>query len=112
MARADQRQCDRDGLQAYIHRVAQVRRLVHLGEVDPSLPTHHGPGSDAKMVLMTIRDEMGLPLNVEGDSGDCGHVPSHPEPETTKTLTHEFVPGPMIRRLMISVPRMTNTRAA
>ena len=107
-----QRQNDRDGLQEYIHRVDAMRRLVQKGELDPSKPTRHGPGSDEKMILMTLRDEMGLPMNVDGDSRECGYVPLHPSEPIIETPKGAEVTSPVIRRLMISVPRVRNARAA
>jgi hypothetical protein len=107
-----QRQNDRDVLKAYLDRVAHWRRLVQLGEINPAEPTHYGPGSDEKMLLMTLRDEMGIPLNVEGDSRECGHKPTWPSEPLQKTPMNEDVTAPVIRRLMVSVPRVRNARAA
>lgn len=107
-----QRQHDRDVLKAYLERVAHWRTLVQLGEVNPALPTHYGPGSDEKMLLMTLRDEMGLPLNVEGDSRECGHKPVWPSEPIKETPTGADITPPMIRRLMVGVPRVRSMRAA
>lgn len=44
--------------------------LVMNGEVDPSLPTHHKPGSIWKNALLAVRYWKGLPLWVDGDNNE------------------------------------------
>lgn len=101
-----QRQHDRDVLKAYLERVAHWRKLVELGEINPALPTHYGPGSDEKMLLMTLRDEMGLPLCIEGDSTDTACRTDELRIQTKAN------PCPVVRRLRVGVPRVSNMRAA
>lgn len=42
---------------------------------DPTLPTQHGVGSEAKVELLARRYELGLPLHVEGDAMRCDKPP-------------------------------------
>jgi len=45
----------------------EMNRLVELGEMDPAAPTHFKRGSWDRVVLMSVRNDMGLPLFVDGD---------------------------------------------
>ncbi len=97
---------ERELMQAHLNRVAEMRSQVGV-TLDPALPTPVGRGSLMKMALLTVRDEMGLPLFVDGDNPD-----TECDPTALIRIKTPASKSTLIRRLMVSVPRVRTMRAA
>lgn len=61
---------ERDRLERHLACVSEMHQRVTLGEMDPEQPTHFKRGGWDRIVLMTVRSDLGLPLFVDGDCDD------------------------------------------
>lgn len=66
---------EKERLAAHLACVAEMHKRVELGDMSPERPTHFKRGSWDRIVLMSVRNDLGLPLFVDGDCEEDDREP-------------------------------------
>lgn len=79
---------ERNRLREHLKCVKEMHRRVQLGEMSPEEPTHFKRGSWDRIVLMSVRNDLELPLFVPGDCDEDVDEPpdlsNKPRPEVQR----------------------------